>query len=192
MFSYGATSVTNSAPAIDQSGRPCREAILDHPLAERLGDDRRGVLDAEARRDRGAVLVGRRGRDAVDHRGGKRDLVADVAGKRAIAQRGEARRRCRDGAAVVRKVVAAQHGEGVHLRLAPPPQRLDQEARRGARPRRIGQVVHDVGMRLVERGGRRIVAVALLGDGQRDDLHRRIAQARAAAPPGPRARPARP
>ncbi len=23
MFSYGATSVTNSAPAIDQSGRPC-------------------------------------------------------------------------------------------------------------------------------------------------------------------------
>ena len=37
--------------------------------------------------------------------------------------------------------------------------------------------MHDVGMRFVERGGRRIVAVALLGDGQRDDLHGRIAQA---------------
>ena len=62
------------------------------------------------------------------------------------------------------------------MRLAPAAQRLDQEAGRGARPRRVGEVMRDVGMGLVERRGRRIVAIALLGDGQRDDLHRRIAQ----------------
>ena len=32
--------------------------------------------------------------------------------------------------------------------------------------RRFGQVVHDVGMGEVELAGRRVVAVALFGDGQ--------------------------
>ena len=46
-------------------------------------------------------------------------------------------------------------------------------AERGASA--VGEVVHDVGMRLVQRAGRRVVAIALLGDGQRHDSYARVA-----------------
>ena len=69
-------------------------------------------------------------------------------------------------------------------------QRLDDQARRGARGLAVGEVVHDVGMRLVQRAGRRVVAIALLGDRQRHDPHARVGHGREQRARRPPARPA--
>jgi hypothetical protein len=83
------------------------KAVLDHPLAERLGDDRGGIVDAEPRRDRSAIAVRRRRRDAIHHRGREGDLVANKVCELRIHELGKACHDARDGAAVVREVVAA-------------------------------------------------------------------------------------
>ena len=56
----------------------------------------------------------------------------------------------------------------------------------GCRARRVGilQVMNDVGMMLVQVAGLRRVAVALLGDRQRDDARGRVSQARDQTAPG--------
>ena len=54
------------------------EAVLDHPLRVRLGDDRRGVGDAEQPRGLGDVGVGRRRHDAIDHRARERRRCAPI------------------------------------------------------------------------------------------------------------------
>ena len=43
---------------------------------------------------------------------------------------------------------------------------------------RMLEVVHDIRMREIEPAARRVVAVALLGDGERDDGHARIGESR--------------
>ena len=45
--SKGCTSLTMVTPKLSQRGRPGREMVLDHPLHERLGHHRPGILDAE-------------------------------------------------------------------------------------------------------------------------------------------------
>ena len=150
--------------------RPARgKAVLDHPLRERLGDDRPSVLDPESRGDARPILVRGGGNDAVDHRRGERDLALDPAAEIGIAQRGEPRDDRPRGRAVARQVVAADDRERREPRRAAARQRLDEKARRAHRRVGIGEVVADVGMAVVELARRRVVAIALLGDRQRDD-----------------------
>ena len=54
-------------------------------------------------------------------------------------------------------------------------QRLDQEAMRGPRRCRIGEVGDDAGMRSVEIA-RGVAQIGLLGDRQRDDADARVGQ----------------
>ena len=133
---------------------------------------------------RSPVRVRRRRHDAVDHRGGERDFILDEAAEIGVARaRRSATTTLRDGAAVRRKVVAAQHREGRDgPHRAGAPQRLDEKARRGARLARVREVGDDVGMVLAQGARRRIVAIALLGDGQADDAHVRIGHAVEQAP----------
>ncbi len=72
--------------------------------------------------------------------------------------------------AVVGEVIAGDRGEGRQPRRAPRAEPGDEEARRGARCRKIGKVGDDVGIVHDQRAGRGIEPIALLGDRQRDDV----------------------
>ena len=78
--------------------------------------------------------------------------------------------------AVVRQVVAAQYRERRHALRAPAPQAFDDPADGAARLCRVRQIVRDVGVGGIELIVR-IEAVALFGDGERDDA--RIARGEA-------------
>ena len=80
-------TVTEKGYCYDPATTALDEAHPDivHDLAEPARPRTAPGFLAEALRNRGAVLVGRGGRNAVDHRAGKRDFVADVAGKRPVA-----------------------------------------------------------------------------------------------------------
>ena len=146
------------------------EAVLDHPLAERLAADEGGVGVAVGGLERGDVRGRRRRDDAVDHGRGEGGVGGDPVGeRRAPARRG-------------RRTTPA--------RTAPLPGMLSQlmtvsgrpwVVRRRSRaavirPGRLrgasgaGAVMADVGVGLVEAAVGGAVAVALLGDGDGDDL----------------------
>ena len=146
-----------------------REDIFDRPLPERLADDRRGILGADQLRDLGDVGIGRRRHDAVDHGRGEGAIGFDPGGELVVGQRGEIADQASQDMAVRGKVVAAQRGEGAQARIAPRLQAGDEDANGRAWSVGIGEIVDDVGMIGLEAAGRRIVAVALLGDGERDD-----------------------
>ena len=77
----------------------------------------------------------------------------------------------------MRQVVAAEHGERPHAPHAPRAQRRDEH--RDGRNRRLRALAvrDDVRMCQVQGSGRGIVAVALLGHRERDDLRGRRAEA---------------
>jgi hypothetical protein len=149
--------------------------VLDHPLPIGLGHDRPGVARAEPRRDALTVFVGGRRHDAVDCRRGAGHLRFHEGAEIAVGKRGEAADDALQDAAVRGEVVAGQQRERRRAGRAPAPQGGDDQARRGARGLAVGEVMHDVGMRLVQRAGRRVVAIALFGDGQRHDPYARVA-----------------
>ena len=159
----------------DEGRIPCRaalrEIVFDHPVVIGLGDDGPGILEPRCGGDAGAVGVGRCGHDAVHHGGGEGGVLCHVAPKLRVAQACEARDHLRHGAAILRKIVAAQHGEGREAAGLSGPQCLDEEAGRGARMLRMAEVVDDVGVLFVQLARRRIMTIALLGDGEGDDLH---------------------
>ncbi len=150
---------------------PLREVVLDDPLEERLGDDRPGLVRAEAPRDLGAVGLRRRRRDPVDHRRGEGDLGLDPVRELRIGLPGEAgHRRAGDGA-VVLDVVAGQHGERRVSELTTTAQgRDDQVERRG------GRTGH-------ERPGLPVDRVAALGDREGQDADRRVGEPLDGRPP---------
>ena len=155
-----------------------REAVLDHPLPERLGHDRHRVVDAEEARRLGDV--GRRGRrhDPVDHRARERHVTADPVGERRVDGLRERADHALDQVPVVRKVVAADDGDGAAARRAPRGEPGDQHAGRRDRQRGLRAVVDDVRVRGIELARRRVVAVALLGHRHRHHLDRRVGEAR--------------
>ncbi len=112
-------------PVVLPRGPRAGEAILDHPLPERLEHDRRGVRESGAARRFGDVGRRRRGHDAIDHRRGKRDVARDPVRQRGIGGVRERGHDPRDDASVVRKIVAADHRQRARrqlgaVRRAPP------------------------------------------------------------------------
>ncbi len=123
----------------------------------------------------GAVFRGRGRHDAVEHGRGAGDLGGNVAAEIAVSNLGQARKHSVHGAAVRWEIVASEHREGRHARGAAAGKRLEKKARSGARLVRRLDGVADIGMRLIEPAGRRIVAIALFRHRERDDAHVRIA-----------------
>ena len=128
-----------------------------------------------ARVDLGDVGVGRRRHDAVDHRRRERDVAARSSRRaRDRAARANSRTSPRTSAPLCGRLSQQSDGErpapcARAARRAPAtsrPTALDAVRRDAARS------CDDVGMREIEPAGRRIVAVALLGDRQRDDRGR--------------------
>ena len=149
------------------------EVVLDHPLAEALGGD--GRLVPQAEEGRGLVERGRRGGrdDPVDHAAREADPVLDPAGEPRIDRLCELPDEAAQRAAVLRHVVAAEHGEPADARRLPFGEPAHEPAEGRARQALAGEVRPDVGVAGVEIAGRRVVAVALLGDGEGDDPGRR-------------------
>ena len=147
------------------------KAILDHPLRERLGHHRPGVTHPECRGDRIAVGIRRFRHDAIDHGAGEGNVIRDPLAEVLRAKCRELRHDPLHGVAVGGEVVAAQHGEGRKSLRPSPRQRSHDEAGRRARRVKIVEIVHDIGMPLVEIAGLRRVAIALLGDRERDDAN---------------------
>ena len=154
---------------------PGGKLVLDHPLAERLGHHRPGVLDAERLRNPRAVGIGRRRHDAVDHARRAGHVLGDMAGKRRIAKRGELDEQAVQRRAIGGKVVAGKDREGRRSRSAAARQRLDEKAVRGLRLARRRKVGDDARMRRVEVAGR-VAQIGLFGDRQRDDPDARIGE----------------
>ena len=109
------------------------------------------------------------GDDAVDHGAREGALGGDPVGEGGIDQAAELEHDAAGHGAVVGEVVAGEHGEGSGAGGAAAVEGADEEARGRARRGRVREVVDDVGMGAVEAAGGRVVAVALLGDGQADD-----------------------
>ena len=167
--------VDQLAPAVFEAGAVRRKSILDHPLGERLGHDRPGIVEASRFANELAVIVGGGGDDPVDHGRRETRLRCRCSRPASVAQRGEAG----DDAAVVSPFDGrlSQHitVNGAMPAVAAQLERLDDQAGGADRRARDGRDrgrCRD-GLR-VELAGRRIVAIALLGHGQRDDADARI------------------
>ncbi len=155
---------------------PVREGVLEHPLDERLADDRPAVLDVEALVDLLDVLVARRRRDAVDHAVGEAHLALDPVAELRVAQ---PRERGEGGAgerAVALEVVARHHREGDDLALAPARQRLGHEPEHRLRRRAVLEVLRHRRVVLDELAGPVVEVVAALGHRQRHDPRRRVGE----------------
>ena len=156
-------------PDVLQRRAAGRELVLDHPLPERLAEHRPGVLDAVGLAKDVALAIGRGRRDAVDHRVGEGDVVADPLREFGIGELGEARDRVLGHMAVAGDVVAGHHGEGRNARRAAALEARRDQAEGGLRRRRRARVVDDVGVGRIEALGRGRDVVAALGHGQRHD-----------------------
>jgi hypothetical protein len=141
------------------------EMVLDHPLGEGLGHDRPGILGANQAGDRLAISVCGRGHDAIDHGAGESHLAHPLAQRR-IAQAGKLGNDALHRGAIAGQVIAAHHRKRRNARCLAARQRFHQHARRRFRRGWVGEVMHHVGVALVELASCRIVAIALFGYGQ--------------------------
>ncbi len=104
---------------------PGGEAVLEHPLGERLTHHRPPVVDAEPVREHGPVRVGGHRGDPVHHRVRERDVLLDPVGQLRVPQPGErADHRVRHRA-VALDVVAGHDRERLDPGGAAAGQRLD-------------------------------------------------------------------
>ena len=179
---------------------PRAEPVLEHPLAERLAEHRPGVVDAVALAQKRALRVRRRRRDAVDHRVGKRDLVArsSAPGPRRPGRASPTTAACVTSplpgrlshditvngatAAARRRIDAATIGRtpcgGADVRSAAPV----ALRRPCALPASAAASATMAGCAASKRCVAGIDAVAAFGDGQRHDADRRVGEPREIRP----------
>ena len=155
---------------------PGREPVLHHPLPELFAEDRPIVLKAALVAQKRPFPVGRRRRDAVDHRIGEGDAPANPAREFGIGELSEAGDGVLGDMTVAGDVVAGHHGERRNSCGAAALERGGDEAKRRLRRFRVLGVVDDVGMGGIEMLGRWRDVVAALGDGQRDDASARLGE----------------
>jgi hypothetical protein len=134
-----------------------------------LGHDGPGVNDAGRLEHAPPVVFGGRRNDPVDHGGGKGDFPRDIVGQPAVPQRRKMRHDPRCHLSIGRKVVAGQDRERPDPGHPAQLERTDDQARGTDGLLRMGEIVKDTRVIRIELAARRIVAVALLGDGERDD-----------------------
>ena len=149
--------------------------VLDHPVGEGLRHHGPLVFEVRSGGDAGAVGIGGGGHDAVHHGGGEGDVFGHVGPEVRVAQACEARHHLGHGAAIGGEIVAAQNGEGRQTAGLARADGLDEEAGGGAWTVRVAQVVENVRVLIIQLTRCRIMAIALLGDGEGDDLDGRQA-----------------
>ena len=155
------------------------EPVLDHPLDEVLGEDRQPVVDAGQRVQPGHVLRRHRRRDAVDHAGGEGGVGGDPVGERRIAGGGERQHALRGSTAPL----CWRLSQDSTVKAGRPSARRCASAAtmkpntvRGASGWARSWTMSGASSR--NCAGRLVEVVAALGDRQRDDADRGIAQPR--------------
>ena len=157
MASCGRTSRTTRF-----QGRPgTGEVLLQHPLAEGLGQHRPGILHAEGGADAAAVVVRGPRHDPVDHAVRKAQGGLDPACRAGTDRRVVLEKQPAQRMAVAGQVVARGDGDAGQPAIAAPQRGRVQQAHGAARAVRVAAVVLEVGMVGLQ-------AVALFGDRQRD------------------------
>ena len=146
-----------------------REMILDHPLGKRLGHDRPSIHDPRFGQN-GPIGIGGRGHDPVNHGRGKCHLLRDGVGQGRIAQLRKTAQHFGDRMAIGGQIVAGQHGKRLQALGIAMAQPRHQKADGRTRRLGMGQIMDNIGMRLVQFTGGRIMAIALFRHGQRDDF----------------------
>ena len=176
--SKAATSGVKVTPTSSSAGRPAvKWSSRTHC---RNGSQKTGpvVLDAETLLQHRALAVGRRRGDAVDHAVRERDLVANIGAEVPVDEIGKAGHRILRHVPVAGNVVAGHDGEGQRAARPAALERRDEDAEDAFRRVEMRRVVADLRMLGIEGAGRRIDAVAALGNRQRDDPEGRIVESR--------------
>ncbi len=151
-------------------GRPAgREAVLDHPLSERLAHDRPCIGDAEPVPQRRDVLGSGERRDPVHHAVGEGHFLLHPCTETGIPQGGERGEGPSSNVAVALQVVAGEDREGGQSARPAAGQRLDDQSEGRAEDGVRSQVGSDVLRAVCEDTGHRVGVVSPLGDGQGHD-----------------------
>ena len=150
--------------------------FLEHPLPERLAENRPVVLDPEAIGENRALSIGRRRGDAVDHAVGKRHGFANERSEAGIDEVGEPRDRVARYMTVPRNVVARHDREGHLPPVATTLQGRENDAEYAPRRLHVRSVVNNLRMIGIERACGRIDAVPALRDSQRHDPQVRVVE----------------
>ncbi len=118
---------------------PARERAAEHPLAERLGDDRAPGRSRPCRfgHERTSSGVGPR-RDPVDHRRDDRDRLVDPGGEAGVDQLGQVAHHAADHRAVAGQVVAGHERERAGVGPPPGGEARDQPGRERCARARVG------------------------------------------------------
>ena len=142
------------------------EAVLDRPLPEGLADHRGSIILTEEARHLGDIGLGSRRHDAVDHGRGKGAIGLDPGCELVVVRRGEVAGRGRPGHGRWRAGCRSRAVKGAETRFLAG----GEDRRRSGRwPRRGAPGLTRSWTMSDEPAGGRIVAIALLGDGERDD-----------------------
>jgi hypothetical protein len=148
--------------------RATDEIVFDHPLHKGFVHNRGGVGTSSqlGNADQVSRCGGRC--DPVDHRAGELALGLDPVRQCRVQPTCKVHHQTAHKPSVLGKVVTGQDGKGCRTRRATTLQRADQKPNRG-HWHILGQIALNVGMIDVQRTGRRVVAIPLFGDRQRDD-----------------------
>src|SRR5205807_5137361 len=145
------------------------EIVLEDPLGELLTHHRPAVLKAEAFFQLGAVFICRCGSYAVDHRVGEVHVLLEESTEVSAAQSGECREAVPSRITVALDVVARHDRERSRPALPAAVQGRGDETEGRRRSRSRLEVMHDVGVGLVEPPADRVEVVPALGDRERND-----------------------
>ncbi len=105
-------------------------------------------------------------------------MSRDPVGQRRIAAAGEIVHQPGQQPAVVGKIVAAQQRQAAVAGSAPGSKAGHDQADGGSRCRRIGQIVHDIGMRRIKHAAGGQMTIAFFGYGERHDVAARRSDGR--------------
>ena len=147
------------------------EVVFDHPLHERLGDDRPRVFDAKLLCERDLVGRGSLGGDTVNHSVGEVTVGVDPVRELVVlAQTGERKQHVAGDRTVALHVVARHDGKRLQTLLEAALHRVVEETECSLRSVTRVQVVLDIRVLALQLVGVFIIEVAALGDGQGHDV----------------------
>ncbi|MND45872.1 hypothetical protein D3C80_367370 [compost metagenome] len=153
-----------------------RKMILHNPLAEGLGNNRPSIHDPKTIRDLLPIGVLRSGRDPVNHRARKGNVLRDELPQLFIAERGKAGYRIANFDSILRQIITNQNRKRRLPCRTPQAKRFSQEAGNTLRICGIGEIRNDCWMCFIKAAGRTVQAISLFRDRQRHDTNLRPAE----------------
>src|SRR6202011_1340371 len=124
--------------------------IFDHPLFEGFRHDRPAIIDVELLFDQGAMLIGSRGSDAIDHAVWKYAVLSQPVPENGIPQLGERRQHLFGDLTVALDVVAGHQRERRNSACTPSIESLQEISKRTAGFMGVSEIILNVGMPIIQ------------------------------------------